>query len=80
MSSTHSSPPTSHTTSIELTVMALEQLSFEPELAVMASKHYSLGPATNRLNCSDHLVVPPLTFTHQQLESLFAPLFTENVE
>jgi hypothetical protein len=63
----------------DTTGMALEQFSFGPELNVMASKHNSLGPATNRLKFPDQSAAP-LSLNHRDLETLFAPLFDDSFE
>lgn len=59
--------------------MASEQISFGPELNVMASKHNSLGPASNRLNFPDSSA-EPLSLSRKELETLFVPLFDDTIE
>ena len=58
--------------------MASEQISFGPELNVMASEHNSLGPASNRLNFPD-FSAEPLSLTCKEVETLFAPLFDDTI-
>jgi hypothetical protein len=45
----------------------------------MASKHNSLGPASNRLNFSDSSA-EPLSLSRKELETLFVPLFDDTIE
>ena len=45
----------------------------------MASKHNSLGPASNRLNFPESSA-EPLSLTHKEVETLFAPLFDDTME
>ena len=45
----------------------------------MASKHNSLGPASNRLNLSESLA-EPLSLSRKEVETLFAPLYDDTIE
>ena len=45
----------------------------------MASKHNSLGPASNRLNFPDSLA-DPLSLSRKEVETLFAPLYDDTIE